>query len=267
MAEMKVAAFMPVLNEGGRISRAIRSLRNQTHPVSKLIVVDGGSTDSTHEEVRRHAEQASFDIELEILEGEGVRYSSQYGAKKAADHITEECGEDDGIVLRLEGDSALEDHFLDEAVSYLQSDTYTVFGAPVKPHDPRDKRMTKRIFTFLQNAEGLPKGRGMAFRAQDFYDVDGYRMHEDENIQNSKVDCLEDGIIVSKLRDRGKVAFSHDTYVNSTVPSTTATSLERWRLAVKIEREMGPTKYFTKIASPLNKLTYASKRIASRVRV
>lgn len=267
MAEMKVAAFMPVLNEGRRISRAIRSLRNQTHPVSKLIVVDGGSTDSTHEEVRRHAEQADFDIELEILEGKGVRYSSQHGAKKAADHITNECCEDDGIVLRLEGDSALEDHFLEEAVSYLQSDTYTVFGAPVKPHDPRDKRMTKRIFMFFQNAEGLPKGRGMAFRAQDFYDVDGYRMHKDEDIQDSAVDCLEDGIIVSKLQKIGTVAFSHDTYVNSTVPSTTATSLKRWRLAVTIERKMGPTKYFTKIASPVNTAVYVGKRLASRVKV
>jgi len=262
---MTVAAFMPVLNEGGRISRAISSLQNQTHPVSKLYVIDGGSTDSTHEEVREKAAEADFDIELEVLEGEGVRYSSQYGAKKAADYITEECGEYDGLVLRLEGDSSLEDHFVEEAVSYLSEDRYTVFGAPVKPHDPSNKRVTKQIFTYLQNAEMLPKGRGMAFRAQDFYDVDGYRMRPDEDIQESPVDCLEDGIIVSKLCDRGKVAFSHDTHVNSTVPSTTATSLERWRLAVTIERAMGPTKYFTKIASPVNKVTYAGKRLVRAV--
>lgn len=264
---MTVAAFMPVLNEGGRISRAISSLQNQTHPVSKLYVIDGGSTDSTHEEVREKAAEADFDIELEILEGEGVRYSSQYGAKKAADHITEEHGDDDGLVLRLEGDSSLEERFVEEAVAYLADDRYTVFGAPVKPHDPSTKRVTKRIFTHLQNAEMLPKGRGMAFRAQDFYDVNGYRMNPDEDIQTSRVDCLEDGIIVTKLRKRGKVAFCHDTHVNSTVPSTTATSLERWRLAVKIEREMGPTRYFTKMASPVNKVTYAGKRLARRIPV
>lgn len=261
MPDMKVAAFMPVLNEGGRIKRAITSLQNQTHPISKLYVIDGGSTDSTHEEVRKKAEEAEFEIELDVLQGAGVRYSSQYGAEKAADYITEEMGEDDGIVLRVEGDSSLGENFVEEASKYLQKEDYKVFGAPVKPHDPSTKPVKKRIFALYQNSEMLPKGRGMAFKAQDFYDFHGYRMKPGEEIKDSTIDCLEDGILVSKLKDEGKVAFSHKTHVKSTVPSTTATSMDRWKKGLKIEKEIGPTGYYTKAVSPVNAVIYPFKRL------
>jgi glycosyltransferase involved in cell wall biosynthesis len=262
---MMVAAFMPVLNEGKRIGRAISSLQRQTHPISKLVVVDGGSTDGTQTEVEAIAAETDFEIDLCVIEGAGVRYSSQFGAEKAAEYLSEEQGTADGMILRLEGDSALEETFVETAASWLEDETYTVFGAPVEPHDPADKPLTKRVFKLVQNAEGLPKGRGMAFRASDFDAVDGYRMDAEEDIRASEVDCLEDGILVSKLQERGKVAFSHDTCVYSTVPSTSATSPRRWWMAAKIEREMGPTSYFTRIANPINKLFYAGDRLVKAI--
>ena len=233
---MMIAAFMPVLNEAERIGRAISSLQRQTHPISKLVVVDGGSTDTTHEEVEAIATETDFEIDLHVIEGAGVRYSSQFGAEKAAEHL-----------------------------SRLEDESHTVFGGPVKPHDPAEKPFLKRVFTLVQNAEELPKGRGMAFRASDFYAVEGYRMESEEDIQASEIDCLEDGILVSKLQERGGVAFCHDTCVYSTVPSTSATSPRRWWIAAKIEREMGPTSYFTRIASPVNKLFYLGERFVEAV--
>jgi cellulose synthase/poly-beta-1,6-N-acetylglucosamine synthase-like glycosyltransferase len=252
---------MPVLNEGGRIGRAISSLADQTYPVSKLVVVDGGSTDSTHEEVHAMAEETDFEIDLRVIEGAGVRYSSQFGAETAAEHIFESAGSEDGVVLRLEGDSALEETFVETAVETLDEESYTVFGGPVTPHDPMENPVMKRFFTFFQNAEKLPKGRAMAFRASDFAAVDGYRMNPQEDIRTSDVSCFEDGILVSKLQERGEVAFSYETCVYSSVPSTSATSPSRWVTAAKIEREMGPTHYFTRIASPVNKLLYAGERV------
>lgn len=256
---------MPVLNEEEHIARAIASLQQQTHPISKLVVVDGGSRDSTQAEVEAMDAETDFDIDLYVLEGEGVRYSSQFGAEKAAEHLSNEQGTTEGVILRLEGDSALEETFVETAVSFLEDETYSAFGAPVKPHDPADRPMVKRVFAFVQNAEMLPKGRGMAFRATDFYAVDGYRMDSEEDIQSSQINCLEDGILVSKLQKQGAVAFSHDTCVYSTVPSTSAISPRRWWIAVKIEREMGPTNYFTRIANPLNKLLYAGQRLVNIV--
>lgn len=262
MAEIPgVAAFMPVLNEGGRIGRAIRSLQEQTHQISKLYVIDGGSTDATHDEVREMDARTDFDIELHVLEGAGVRYSSQFGAEQAASHLIDETEHEDGIILRLEGDSALQETFVEESISYLADSTYSVFGAPVRPHNPDTRPVTKRVFTFVQNGEKLPKGRAMAFRACDFRDVNGYRMDADEDIASSYIDCLEDGILVTKLQEEGKIAFSMDTCVYSTVPSTTATSVDRWKKALVIERKIGPTGYFTRIANPLNRLVYAGSMI------
>lgn len=265
MAEADVAAFMPVLNEESRVSRAIDSLRRQTYPISKLVVIDGGSTDSTQDRVEAMAAETEFDTDLYVLEGAGVRYSSQFGAEKAAGSLADESESAERIVVRLEGDSALEETFVETAVSWLQDEAYTVFGAPVRPHDPENRPVTKRLFTLVQNAEMLPKGRGMAFRAADFHAVDGYRMHPEEDIRSSQIDCLEDGILVSKLQKRGKVGFSHETCVYSTVPSTSAISPDRWWMALRIEREMGPTNYFTRIANPINTLFYAGKRAIGRV--
>ncbi|MFQ3284081.1 glycosyltransferase [Natronomonas sp.] len=258
---MTVTAFMPVLNEGERIARAISSLQEQTHPISKLVVVDGGSTDSTHDEIKRIAAEAEFTIDLHVLEGAGVRSSSQFGAEKAAEFSSDPPERSDDVIVRLEGDSALEETFVEMAVEALEDEQYSVFGGPVSPHEPMENPIIKRFFTFYQNAERLPKGRGMAFRADDFYAVNGYRMEPDEDLRSSEIDCLEDGILVSKLQERGDVAFSHQTCVYSTVPSTSATSPRRWWVAAKIEREMGPTSYFTRIANPANKLSYAAERL------
>lgn len=262
MSAPAVAAFMPVLNEEGHIARAITSLQRQTYPISKLVIVDGGSTDATHQVVETMADDVDFEVDLHVLDGAGVRYSSQYGAEQASEHLRHEHAAEDGIIVRIEGDSALDETFIETAVARLVDEGYTAFGAPVRPHDPTTHRFRKRLFTIIQNAEMLPKGRGMAFKAADFEAVDGYRMYPDEDIRRSDIDCLEDGILVAKLQNRGDVAFSRDTCVYSTVPSTSATSPSRWWLAARIERQMGPTHYFTKIANPFNTLAYAGKRLA-----
>ena len=114
---MMVAAFMPVLNEAKRIGRAISSLQRQTHPISKLVVVDGGSTDGTQTEVQKIAAETDFEIDLHVIEGAGVRYSSQFGAQKAAESLPTEEDAADSMILRLEGDSALEETFVETAVS------------------------------------------------------------------------------------------------------------------------------------------------------
>lgn len=255
---------MPVLNEGDRIRRAITSLERQTHAIDRLVVVDGGSTDSTHETVEATASDTEFDVELLVLEGAGVRYSSQVGAEAAASRLLDDLGDREGVVLRLEGDSALEETFVETAVERLADPDCSVFGAAVQPHEPDVHRLCKRLFTLAQNAEQLPKGRGMAFRARDFRAVDGYRLDADEDVASSPIDCLEDGILVAKLCRRGAVAFSHDTCVYSSVPSTTATSPSRWLVALHIEREMGPTHYFTRIANPVNTVLYAARRVVGR---
>lgn len=257
-----VASFMPVLNEENGIRRAITSLQQQSIPVDKLIIVDGGSTDATKQVAQDMDSITNFAIDFYEIDGAGVRFSSQFGAEKAAEHLRQTGNATDGVILRLEGDSALEETFVETAINYLSEGSYSVFGAPVNPHQPRNERVKKRFFSLLQNSDGLPKGRGMAFKPEDFYAVNGYKIKPDERIQFSDIDCLEDGILVSKLQEYGEVAFCRDTCVYSTVPSTTATSPDRYLQAAKIEREIGPTNYFTEIINPINTMKYVGKNVA-----
>jgi rhamnosyltransferase len=49
---LKVHLFIPTLNPGTLWSKVIASIKSQTYPIEKVIVVDSGSTDGTLEETR-----------------------------------------------------------------------------------------------------------------------------------------------------------------------------------------------------------------------
>ncbi len=51
---MTVGAVIPNLNYGYLLGDAIRSLKNQTHPVSNVVVVDGGSNDESELVAKSH---------------------------------------------------------------------------------------------------------------------------------------------------------------------------------------------------------------------
>jgi len=260
---MHAGAFIPVLNEDDGIYDSILGLNDQTHPIERLHIIDGGSEDDTLAEIDRARSDVPFEIVVTVQDGAGIRAASQTGAEDIAGWLIEEYG--DGVVLRTDGDSTLADNFLGEAVNALEDPVNTVFGAPVAPHDPRESRIKKSTFQALQNADRLPKGRGMAFRATDFFEVDGYRMSPEEDIEDAYLDCMEDGVISAKLADIGDVVFCEDTTVYSTIPSTTATSLDRWKKAALIETKMGPTKYFTRIGNPLWVALYTGRKVRQRI--
>lgn len=254
---------MPVLNEGDGIYDSILALDEQTHPIERLHIIDGGSDDDTLDEIERAEAEVPFDVTVTVEPGAGVRASSQTGAGDIAEWLVDEYG--DGVVLRCEGDSSLEDNFVEEAVDALSEPENTVFGAPVAPHEPGEDRIKKTMFQVLQNADRLPKGRGMAFRAKDFLEVDGYRISPDEELENAYIDCLEDGIITTKLNERGDIVFCEDTTVYSSLPSTTATSLERWKKAVVLETKIGPSNYFTRLGNPLWVARYTGRSVTRRL--
>lgn len=261
--ELHAGAFIPVLNEADGIYDSILGLDDQTHPIERLHIVDGGSDDATLEEIDRARDEVPFDITVTVKDGAGIRTSSQIGAEDIAQWLIDEYG--DGIVLRTDGDSTLAPNFLKEAAEALSDPDNSVFGAPVAPHQPEEGRIKKSMFQALQNADQLPKGRGMAFRAQDFFEVDGYRMTPDEDIEDAYLDCMEDGVITAKLADIGNVVFSDNTTVYSTIPSTTASSLDRWKKAALIEARMGPTKYFTRIGNPLWVARHTGRKVRDRL--
>ncbi len=57
---MTISAVIPAYNSAAFIAEAIDSIRQQTHPVDEIIVVDDGSTDNTEAVVRSTAPEASY---------------------------------------------------------------------------------------------------------------------------------------------------------------------------------------------------------------
>ena len=52
-----IAIIVPTWNRAGLLAQALESLRNQTHPVDRVIVVDNGSTDDAVEVATRAGAQ------------------------------------------------------------------------------------------------------------------------------------------------------------------------------------------------------------------
>jgi len=46
---MKISAIIPAYNSQDFILNAINSIKNQTHPVDEIIVIDDGSIDDTQQ--------------------------------------------------------------------------------------------------------------------------------------------------------------------------------------------------------------------------
>ena len=59
-AKPSVSVIMPTFNRAGLIAESLRSLFEQTYPISEILVVDDGSTDNTSEVVAEFADRVRY---------------------------------------------------------------------------------------------------------------------------------------------------------------------------------------------------------------
>ena len=63
---MHAGAFIPVLNEDDGIYDSILGLNDQTHPIERLHIIDGGSEDDTLAEIDRARSDVPFEIVVTV---------------------------------------------------------------------------------------------------------------------------------------------------------------------------------------------------------
>jgi glycosyltransferase involved in cell wall biosynthesis len=119
-----VSVIIPVRNEAGFIGRCLQAIAAQDYPKDRFetIVLDGGSTDSTEDEVRVTAEAAG----LTIFYAPNPRHTTAAGFNLG---LTLAHGD---VIVRLDGHSKPTNDFLSASVRVLQATGADAVGGPIE---------------------------------------------------------------------------------------------------------------------------------------
>ena len=119
-----VTVIIPVRNEAGYIGRCLQALAVQDYPRDRLevIILDGGSTDSTEDEVRVTAESAG----LTVFYADNPKHTAATGFNLG---LTLAHGD---VVVRLDGHSRPANDFIAASVRVLQETGADAAGGPIQ---------------------------------------------------------------------------------------------------------------------------------------
>ncbi|MEX0886280.1 MAG: glycosyltransferase family A protein [Phycisphaeraceae bacterium] len=89
MSHASIAVVIPVYNRREVVVEALESVRQQTHPPQRVVVVDDGSSDGSTERVRQWAAEVDPGVPLEVIEqaNQGVSAARNRGVE-----ATRDCG-------------------------------------------------------------------------------------------------------------------------------------------------------------------------------
>jgi glycosyltransferase involved in cell wall biosynthesis len=194
-----ISLVATVLNEGDSIHRLMQSLMAQTRPPDEIVIVDGGSTDSTVTLIERYADR----LPLRVLVEPGCNISRGRNLAIAAARGDIIAVTDAGVRLTDAWLENLTQPLLDDpdchvASGFFRADPHNVFeaamGATVLPL--RDE---------IDPGTFLPSSRSVAFRKAAWESVGGYP---------EWLDYSEDLIFDLRLKMRyGAFAFAPDALV------------------------------------------------------
>jgi len=168
-----ISIIIPTLNEEKYINKVLNSIKNQFYKSYEVIVVDGGSTDSTEKVVQKFKHRFK---RLDFIHAGEKNTSKQrnIGAKVAV-------GE---IIVFLDADIIISDqHFLSKIVkTFRYGEKFSALTTYIKI-DPREATWFDNLFhginnywVRLLNTIGFHIGRGgcMVMKKQVFYKVGGF---------------------------------------------------------------------------------------------
>jgi glycosyltransferase involved in cell wall biosynthesis len=188
-----VSVIATVKNEAQAVLTLLGSLAAQTRPPDEVIIVDGGSTDGTVEELEEYA--AAGDLPLKVLSRPGTNISQ--GRNVA---IAVASGE---IIASTDAGVRLSPNWLEELVSPFGEGVHVVSGFFLPdPQTVFETAMGATVLPVLADVEPtkfLPSSRSVAFRKAAWERVGGYP---------EWLDYCEDLLFDFKLRELGPFAFA-----------------------------------------------------------
>lgn len=157
---MKISSITTVLNEKNSVARLIESLTTQTLLPDEIVIVDGGSTDGTFEELQRLAAEQYPGTKIIILQKIGNRSVGRNEAIRQATGEIITCTDAGSFPEKhwvAEITKPFSDPTVDVVAGYYEAKTETIFQECLVPYVfvmPDKIRMS----TFL------PASRSMAFK-------------------------------------------------------------------------------------------------------
>jgi len=186
---VRVSVVVPVFNEAPRLERFLRQFDRQTVPRGEfeLIVVDGGSTDSTRAIAARLADR----LVIQTSEGIGGARNDGVAHARAA------------IIATTDADCLVPRDWLDRIARHFADPRVVAVCGPDGPIERAWK--ARAAFLFLRSviraaaAIGLytTGGTNSAFRAETFRAIGGYR----------PLPHSDDVEIAMRLREKGRIVF------------------------------------------------------------
>ena len=204
-----VSIIIPARNEEGNIEKCLEAISKQTYPASlrEVIVIDDFSADKTMEVARNWLWKG-----VKVLSLRDILIDEAKGGKKKA--IEEGIRAAQGkLIITTDADSISGPKWLENIVSYYQSQDVRILTAPVVFH--KDKTLIERFqaLDFLGmmgiTAVGinrkwfhLANGANLAYEKEIFYEVGGFEGIDD-------VASGDDVLLIQKVAARfpGKIGF------------------------------------------------------------
>ena len=160
---MKVSLVTTVLNAGGHIGPFLETVAAQTRAPDEIVVVDGGSTDGTLEELRR---------------AEGITLIEDPGASIARGRNVAIAAAAHDVIAVSDGDCLLEPDWLEHLLRPLESGADVAMGA----YRPIAETFFHRCMAAVnlpdpeawEEATFMPSGRSVAFRRDAIRAAGGY---------------------------------------------------------------------------------------------
>ncbi len=180
---MNVSLVTTVLNARGNVSAFLESVAAQTRPPEEVVVVDGGSTDGTLEELRR---------------AEGIRLIVEPGANISRGRNVAIAAAAHDVIALSDADCVLEPDWLERLLQPIEAGAEVAMGA----YRPIAEGFLQRCVAAVnlpdpdewEEATFMPSGRSVAFRRTAIEHVGGYP---------EWLDIGEDMFVDHRWRERG----------------------------------------------------------------